>query len=101
MASPSLGYRPPALDKLETERLVQTVKDWTIARGLSVRPPPAVVAAEADPAGILATSVAVTLFPSPFPKSCFEQARAAQKPYNELYARISQDEDFLRQMVDE
>ncbi|KAL8349578.1 hypothetical protein RB598_005104 [Gaeumannomyces tritici] len=98
-AATSLG--PPALDDAETERLVQTVKDWTIAHGLAVRPPPVLVAAEADPAGVLATSVAVTLFPSPFPKNCFEQAQAAQKPYNELYAKISQDEDFLRQMVEE
>ncbi|KLU84277.1 glutathione synthetase large subunit, partial [Magnaporthiopsis poae ATCC 64411] len=99
VAAAPLG--PPALDDAEIERLVQTVKDWTIANGLSVRPPPALVAAEADPAGVLATSVAVTLFPSPFPKNCFEQAQAAQKPYNELYAKISQDEDFIRQMVEE
>lgn len=91
----------PALTEQETARLVDTIKDWTIARGLSVRPPPSVVAAGADPVGILATSVPVTLFPSPFPANCFEQAQDAQKPYNELYAKISQDEDFIRQMVEE
>ncbi|TLD34316.1 hypothetical protein PspLS_00557 [Pyricularia sp. CBS 133598] len=91
----------PALTESETTRLIDTIKDWTIARGLSVRPPPSVVAANADPAGILATSVPVTLFPSPFPANCFQQAHDAQKPYNELYAKISQDEDFIRQMVEE
>ncbi|GKT88088.1 LOW QUALITY PROTEIN: glutathione synthetase [Colletotrichum tofieldiae] len=53
------------------------------------------------PKGILAVNVPVTLFPSPFPRSCFEQARSVQKTYNELYAAISRDEDFLSAMVNE
>ncbi len=92
---------PPNLDGPEQDGLVQTVKDWTIANGLAVRPPPAVVAADADPSGILATSAPVTLFPSPFPRTCFEQARAVQQTYNELYAKISQDEEFLGRIVAE
>lgn len=78
---------------------MQTTKDWTIANGLAVRPPPAVAANDSE--GILAMSAPVTLFPSPFPKSCFEEASAIQTQYNELYARISQDEDFLSGLVQE
>jgi glutathione synthase len=81
--------------------LVEVVKDWTVGNGLAVRPPPAVVSAEADPQGVLATSVPVTLFPSPFPKVCFEQAKAVQTAYNELYARISQDEEFITRVTQE
>lgn len=92
---------PPDVDDGERERLVGVIKDWAIANGLAVRPPPSVVAAGADPEGILATNVPVTLFPSPFPKVCFEQAKAVQKSYNELYARVSQDEDFLSSIVKE
>ncbi|TQN72899.1 Glutathione synthetase large chain, partial [Colletotrichum shisoi] len=92
---------PPQLSQAEQDALVQTVKDWTIGNGLSVRPPTNIVSPEWDPKGILAVNVPVTLFPSPFPRSCFEQARSVQKTYNELYAAISRDEDFLSAMVNE
>lgn len=92
---------PPEITPSEGERLTEVIKDWAVAHGLTVRPPPAVIAAEADPAGILATAVPVTLFPSPFPDVCFNQAVAVQKAYNELYAAISQDEEFLSQIVKE
>ena len=59
------------------------------------------MAQEADPRGILAIAVPVTLFPSPFPRVCFDQAVAVQKDYNALYAAISQDESFLAQIVKE
>ncbi len=99
MSSLTGGSYPPTLDDaLERERLVQIVKDWSIANGLAVRPPPAV---SSDPEGILATGVPVTLFPSPFPKSCFEDAKRIQTTYNELYARISQDEEFITDIVKE
>ncbi|KAI1094420.1 glutathione synthase [Rostrohypoxylon terebratum] len=92
---------PPAFTPAGGERLTEIVKDWSLANGLTVRPPPAVISAEADPAGILATAVPVTLFPSPFPRVCFDQAIAVQKAYNELYASISQDDAFLARIVKE
>ncbi|KAH7038215.1 glutathione synthetase-like protein [Microdochium trichocladiopsis] len=92
---------PPSINPAEGERLTEVVKDWAAANGLVVRPPPAVVSAEADPQGILATPVPVTLFPSPFPKVCFDQGVSVQQAYNELYAAISQDEEFLAQTVKE
>src|SRR6266566_917821 len=103
--SPKPGLKaslyPPAIDGAERESLVQVVKDWTVAHGLAVRPPPAVVPAGSDPSGILSTSAPVTLFPSLFPRSCFEEAKSVQKAYNELYAKISQDEQFLSHIVAE
>lgn len=92
---------PPAVDEEERARLVEVIKDWAIANGLAVRPPPALITAETDPNGVLATNVPVTLFPSPFPRVCFDEAKAVQKAYNELYARVSQDEGFLSSMVEE
>ncbi len=92
---------PPEITANEEARLAEVAKDWALAHGLTVRPPPAVVAAEADPQSILATAVPVTLFPSPFPKVCFEQGIAVQEAYNQLYASISQDEEFLARMVTE
>jgi glutathione synthase len=98
MSSLTGGSYPPMLDDaLERDRLVHTIKDWTIANGLAVRPPPAVAGNDSE--GILAMSAPVTLFPSPFPKGCFEEAQAIQTRYNDLYARISRDEEFLSGLV--
>lgn len=92
---------PPTVDQEERARIVEVIKDWAIANGLAVRPPPTLVTAETDPDGVLATNVPVTLFPSPFPRVCFDEAKAVQKAYNELYAKVSQDEQFLSSMVQE
>ncbi|CAK7207255.1 Glutathione synthetase [Sporothrix eucalyptigena] len=93
---------PPAVDGPERQRLVQVIKDWSIANGLAVRPPPAAISAtEVDLASTLAMTAPVTLFPSPFSQSCFEEAQGAQAAYNELYAKISQDEEFLGRVVAE
>lgn len=101
MASLTSGEYPPTVKSEEKDALIETVKDWSIGNGLAVRPPPTVIAAEADPKGIAATNVPVTLFPSPFPKQCFAQGKAVQKTYNELYASVSRDEEFLAQVVKE
>ena len=92
---------PPELTAGEAARLTEAAKDWSAAHGLIVRPPPAIVAAEADPESVLTTPVPVTLFPSPFPKVCFDQGVLVQKSYNQLYAAISQDTEFLAQIVKE
>jgi hypothetical protein len=92
---------PPHLTSAEADQLLATVKDWSIAHGLAVRPPPSLVASEADPHGILATTVPITLFPSPFPRVCFERAKSIQRAYNQLYASIAQDEEFLMGIVQE
>ncbi|KAF7879621.1 hypothetical protein EAF04_000816 [Stromatinia cepivora] len=92
---------PPEISAEESEQLLVTIKDWSIAHGLAVRPPPAFVSNEADPHGVLATTAPVTLFPSPFPRICFDQAKSVQKAYNILYASIAQDESFLGDIVQE
>jgi len=92
---------PPPLTSAEESALLLTIKDYTVANGLTVRPPPTLVSSSADPHNILATTAPVTLFPSPFPRICFEQAKGIQKTYNELYAAIAQDEEFLKGIVEE
>jgi glutathione synthase len=92
---------PPDLTIAESEYLFSTIKDWSIANGLTVRPPPSVVATEADPHGVLATTAPVTLFPSPFPRICFQQAKSIQRAYNQLYSSIAQDETFLGDIAKE
>lgn len=101
MASLTSGVYPPTLLDGERDNLVQTIKDWSSGNGLVIRPPPSVIPAAADPAGIASVNAPVTLFPSPFPRQCFVQGRSAQKAYNELYAAVSRDEAFLEQIVKE
>jgi hypothetical protein len=101
MVSLISGEYPPTLKPEEKDALIETAKDWSIGNGLAVRPPPTVIASGTDPKGIVAINVPVTLFPSPFPRQCFSQGKAVQKTYNELYASVSRDEEFLEQVVKE
>ncbi|KAJ6780707.1 hypothetical protein PWT90_02315 [Aphanocladium album] len=92
---------PPSLSEAETKHLVNTIKDWSAGNGLEIRPPPTVIAAEADPNGIAAINAPVTLFPSPFPRQCFAQALGVQTAYNELYAAVSRNEEFIEDTVNQ
>lgn len=92
---------PSGLSPQERDHLVDVVKDWATANGLTIRPLPSAASQEIDPAGALATHAPVTLFPSRFPRKCYEQATSVQKAYNELYARISGDEEFISGLVKE
>ena len=92
---------PPSLSSEQEAYLVQVVKDWSIQHGLTVRPSPSIVSEEVNPKHVLATNAPVTLFPSPFPRKCFEQAQRLQSVYNELYAAISSDEVWLEEVMEE
>ena len=92
---------PPTLSKEELDHILTTIKDWSIARGLAVRPSPGFVPKDSDPENVLAVTAPVTLFPSILPKPCFEEALQVQTAYNELYALISRDEKWLGHIMDE
>lgn len=92
---------PPTLSREEEQYLLSTLKDWSIAHGLAVRPAPSFVQPSQDPAGVLASTAPVTLFPSLFPQSCFEEGLAIQTAYNELYSAIARDESWLQTIVEE
>ncbi|KAJ6107403.1 hypothetical protein N7523_008726 [Penicillium sp. IBT 18751x] len=92
---------PPSLSLAQQEYLVTATKDWAIQNGLTVRPNPAMLPEGADPNRVLATNAPVTLFPSPFPRACFEEAQALQTVYNELYAAITCNEEWLGKIIEE
>jgi glutathione synthase len=101
MASSIYASYPPETPPEQQAYLVQTVKNWSAEHGLLVRPSPAFISSDVNPNGVLATNAPVTLFPSPFPKACFEQARSLQKAYNELYAAIASDQAWLEDIMKE
>ncbi|ORY17659.1 hypothetical protein BCR34DRAFT_621826 [Clohesyomyces aquaticus] len=92
---------PPELSPEEEQYLLSNLKDWSIAHGLAVRPAPSFVPTSHDPSGALATTAPVTLFPSLFPRKCFEEGLAIQTAYNELYSAIARDEQWLQTIVEE
>ncbi|KAL4919436.1 hypothetical protein BDW62DRAFT_178936 [Aspergillus aurantiobrunneus] len=92
---------PPTLNAAQKEFLVRTVKDWATQNGLLVRPAPTLVSKESDPHGVLATNAPVTLFPSPFPRTCFEEAKALQTVYNKLYAAITCSEEWIGKIMED
>ena len=92
---------PPELSAEEQNFIFTELKDWSIAHGLAVRPAPSFVQQSQDPAGVLATTAPVTIFPSLFPRQCFDEGLSIQKAYNELYSAIARDEDWLQGIVEE
>ncbi|KAH9811714.1 Eukaryotic glutathione synthase [Teratosphaeria destructans] len=94
MAVPEYPDYPPDLNEQQQEYLLTNLKDWSIAHGLAVRTPE-------NPSGPQAITAPVTLFPSLFPRVCFEQARSVAQAYNELYSAIASDEEWLGSVVEE
>ncbi|KAF2404372.1 glutathione synthetase-like protein [Trichodelitschia bisporula] len=92
---------PPDLAGPNRQFLIESLKDWSIAHGLAVRPPASFVSTNVDPEGVLAATAPVTLFPSLFPKSCFDEGLRIQLAYNKLYAAIARDEEWLVPIIEE
>lgn len=92
---------PPNLTSEQSDYIVSNIKDCSILSGLAVRPSSSFVSEKIDPSRSLAVTAPVTLFPSLFPRECFEEARAIQTAYNELYACIANDEEWLGEVVKE
>ncbi|KAI9374925.1 hypothetical protein BJX61DRAFT_495978 [Aspergillus egyptiacus] len=101
MVNPVYEDYPPSLNPAQKEFLVRTVKDWATQNGLMVRPAPTFVGKDSDPNGVLATNAPVTLFPSPFPRACFEEAKALQTVYNKLYAAITCNEGWIGKIMED
>lgn len=101
MAASTYHEYPPELTSPQTDYLLSNIKDWSIFHGLAVRPSTAMVSKGVDPSRSLAVTAPVTLFPSLFPRACFDEAREIQVASNELYASIARDEEWLQGIVEE
>lgn len=92
---------PPKLAPEQLSHLTISAKEWCISHGLAIRPPQSYQREKDDPDGNLAIAAPITLFPSLFPLNCFHEALLIQTAYNELYANIAQDEQWLGGVVSE
>ncbi|KAL8694136.1 MAG: hypothetical protein Q9224_003627, partial [Gallowayella concinna] len=91
---------PPETAPEQESYLLSSINDWSILNGLAVRPSTDLIAVDADRSRSLAITAPVTLFPSLFPRACFSEARAIQQAYNELYAAIARDREWLKEIVE-
>lgn len=82
---------PPELSEEHEQHVLDHAADWALAHGLVLRPLDA-----STTSGIHAP---YSLYPSPFPRHLFDEARRLQPLYNDLYARITADDAFLEQVV--
>lgn len=74
---------PPTKDQLD--ELIREINQWAITNGLTMYPPKF----EANPSS--ASVSPVTVYPTPIPRKCYDEAADIQPVFNELYARITQD----------
>ncbi|XP_066558541.1 glutathione synthetase isoform X2 [Amia ocellicauda] len=75
------------------EDLQKLAKDTALLQGILMR------TKETPNSSEVVSYAAFTLFPSPVPRSLFEQARQVQTHFNLLVDRISQDAEFLEQAL--
>ncbi|PWN18071.1 glutathione synthase [Microstroma glucosiphilum] len=84
---------PPSLTSSQLSSLTAQATDYALSHGLVYRPignPPPSTHVHHAP---------ISLLPSPFPRSAFQQALQIQGVLNELYARVAVDDVFLERVI--
>ncbi|CAL9729443.1 hypothetical protein MOUN0_G06942 [Monosporozyma unispora] len=78
----------PSVDKthIQTE-IIPEIAQWSLTNGLVLASDKATVAKAAP----------TTVFPTPIPRQSFDQAKALQKPFNQLYAQIANSEWLIKE----
>jgi hypothetical protein len=92
MAGPSYSKWPPELDQAGEDHLIDNVKDIGLSSGFAVK-------YKSPEIGESAALAPITLFPSLFPRSCFETAKRVQKSYNGLYISVASDINWLEECI--
>lgn len=91
---------PRKLSKEHLDFLQEEIIDWSLANGLAIRlRPDSGLVKEQELAS--ATTAPVTVFPSLLGAAQYHEARKIQCSYNELYARIASDRQWLGGVVEE
>ncbi|KAF2666410.1 glutathione synthase [Microthyrium microscopicum] len=89
---------PPEISQQQQDFAVGQLKNYALSVGFTVKP----FAVQTDDGPKLpegAVPAPITLYPSLFPKSCFEEALDIQQSYNTLYANITRDTAWLEDIV--
>jgi len=89
---------PPEITAKALDHLKTAFTDYSLTHGLAVRPSPDFAA---NPSNALSTVAPVSLYPSLFPRKCFEDARQVQEAYNNVYAAVAHDSEWLGKVITE
>ena len=93
MSSPTYPPYPPQLSEEQLSTLIADIRDWQLTHGSLLRLP--------RPDFDKSVPIGVSVFPSLFSKTCFDEARNLQRIYNRLYAAVGSDEEWLQETVKE
>jgi glutathione synthase len=83
----------PPISQEQFEGLVSQISDYQLTHGSLLKTPG--LQARLDSAVPFAYPIGVSAFPSPFPRRLFHHALSIQHLFNELYAKISEDDTWL------
>jgi hypothetical protein len=92
----SLPAWPPSFTPAQLASLHALATTYALAHGLAYLPPSPPPGPGAPQAAVYAP---LSLVPAPFPRVLFERARALQGLYNQLYARVAMDVEFLDRVM--
>ncbi|KAE9378427.1 putative glutathione synthetase [Stipitochalara longipes BDJ] len=81
---------PPRLSDEQYAALVSDIKDWQITHGSLLK-----LVHTDDENTVQCQPVGTTLFPTLFPRALFDEAHALQTAFNKLYAAVSEDDEWL------
>ncbi|ANZ76488.1 BA75_04051T0 [Komagataella pastoris] len=83
----------PTLNEDRQSELVNNLSHWALGNGLTMYP----TNFELHNTGY----APVTLFPTPFPRKQFEKALAVQEDFNELYAQVVKNQEWLGPILED
>lgn len=90
MSRLGVAYSAPPVSDDQLRHLIEIIKDWQFQHGSLLK--------FINDRGF-AHPVGATLFPSKFPRSCFDEAHELQPIFNKLYAAVSEDEEWLHEAL--
>lgn len=90
-----LAAWPPQISEQQLDSLTLLATTYALSHGLVYLP----VADKQPPAPTSTIHAPLSLFPSPIPRTLFDKAKALQRTYNVLYARIATDVEFLDRIM--
>lgn len=76
------------------ESLLTEIKDWQITHGSLLK-----LVGYEEPHTVPARPIGVSVFPTPFPRHCFDEARKVATIFNRLYAAIAEDDAWLKTVL--
>jgi glutathione synthase len=82
---------PPDLTDNQLLDLKIAAMDWAAAHGLVVCHP--------DRESRTTVHAPISLFPTPYPKSCYDLAQKLQPHYNQLVDEVARDDEFLSSVM--